>query len=231
MPDDIKQLVVGSVPYRIWRKFGKFIFGYSDVTIFVEGSDKRVKLGNSDLAYSFTDIKKAINPWIIESLLTGIADTEPTSVSVLLYGSQKSNRFSYPVVDNGKFFSSTKGCRENSTYERFSYREIGRTDSGIYILHTASSGGGSATFHDILLVEICQRDLIKDIATGKIERCLVLNAIGSMALGDRFFGEIDLSKDGTLSISGRHQESKREHVIMINDFTSQAGAVSEPVGQ
>ena len=193
------------VPARKWRQLGKFIFGFTDVTIFVNSSDKRVKIGDSDLAYSFPDAKKAVNPWIIESLLTCVADTEPTSVSVLLYGSQKANKFSMPVEADGEIFTSTRGRAS------FSYRKVGRTDSGLYILHTTSNGGGSGVSHDILLLEICHKDLVKDIADGTTEQCLVLNAIGSMGLGDRFSGEVRMEEDDTLLISGWSKGQKRGH--------------------
>lgn len=158
----------------------------------------------SDLSKSWKHLKYSffreefINPLIINDLIGWLSDTGQQIVSVNIDKSNKSNRYFGEIetktIDGGVVIEATDG------EESFTYHYIGTSNSGIHILHTTYSGGGSGVFHTIALVTIEQDSGInfENDTLIKTSR-LLLRIIGSIGIGDRYGGKISY-KNNILSI-------------------------------
>lgn len=151
----------------------------------------------TDLRFSFTDIKFAVHPFIIESLTTQLCDSKPVHLSVLLEGARKANAFYDDEVKKcGDFICSERdGCL-------FGYKFIGCVENTVLVLQTVLNGGGSGSFYRLLFCSIIQRDVILDIYLGEMDKLMTLNLIGEMGLGDRFEGSVVL-EGNIVTVDGR----------------------------
>lgn len=147
--------------------------------------------------YSFIE-PEYINPKIIENLVGWLSDTGDQVVSINVTKSNKSNRYHGDVtVENTSGNPIVKAADGKVS---FAYQYIGHSFSGIHLLRTWDSGGGSDIFSSVVLITISNDNAIeyeKQKAT-KIER-FVVKKVGVLPLGDRYKGEIKY-RFGILSI-------------------------------
>jgi hypothetical protein len=160
---------------------------------------RRGVIGNlSESKYSFIR-EEWINPLIISDLIGWLSDSGNEVIAIDIVGANKSNRY---FADNISVDNQEPLPRVTATHgeESFSYRYIGRSLSGVHLLRTWSSGGGTGVFGSIILVTLSE-DMSLYIAPdgAKRSRRLVLKKIASLALGDRYTGKI-FYKWGILSI-------------------------------
>jgi hypothetical protein len=165
-----------------------------------------------------------IHPKIIQDLTTWLSDNGDQVVAINLLESQHSNRYYGEVqlrqIPGGPpYVYVTETVEGSDRREEFGYRYVGKTKSGIHVLHTSGSGGGSAVFETLMLVTFeCDKGIALDednvcrdtlsIRSGG-ERILV-KKLGEIALGDRWDGELRVNgneafvgKDrGWFSVSG-----------------------------
>ena len=160
-----------------------------------------------ELTYSFTQAP-FINPKIINDLGTSLADEGDQVVAVNLTDSETSNRYfcdlkiaktgnRYPYV-----YSQDPPESAGETPAEFGYRYVGRTASGVDVLFTSESGGGSGVFEGLMLVRISEERTGPTLepADGRAQtmtfgkKRLVLRKLGEIVLGDRW--------DGILAVSG-----------------------------
>ena len=160
-----------------------------------------------------------VHPKIIDDLTGQLSDTGDQVVAINLLDSQNSNRYfgefivnqeeysrgrswpwviSFDGVDNGK-----SGYGSTPFY---AYRYLGATKSGIDVLHTKFSGGGSAVFHNVILISVKwdagveYSDMRVSNASHKAanpefrERELIW-LVGRISLGDRWEGNLDVEGD------------------------------------
>src|SRR6185369_1723357 len=116
--------------------------------------------------------------------------------------SQGSNRYSgdiktraLPKTRNPYVYATPDDATDGS---EFGYRYIGRTTSGIDVLLTMESGGGSGTFENLMLVKVEEEASGGSVraAADKTEvmtfkqRRVGLRKLGEIGLGDRWQGEL-----------------------------------------
>jgi hypothetical protein len=155
----------------------------------------------------FFDKEPFVHPKIIEDLCTWVSDEGEQVVAVNLLESMDTNRYFGDVKISGKdkpfiFYENTEECEKDPCpfgAPSFGYRLIGTTSSGIIVLFTEWSGGGSGRFRNLLLVSL-EKDkglsfnTSKNTLTLDRERC-VLKRLGEIHLGDRYEGDITLEGD------------------------------------
>lgn len=168
--------------------------------------------------FSF-DRKPFVSPKIVEDLTTWESDTGEQVVAVNLSGSAHANRYFADVqVSKSKppfvYYEDSEKCEDDvcrSNPPRFGYRLVGKTTSGIYILFTEWSGGGSGRFRELLLVTVEPDKGLANYAPGlhvlRLTRDRwVIKKLGYIPLGDRYEGSIAV-KGNTLRI-GKDDYSK-----------------------
>tara|TARA_B100000446_G_C10497948_1_gene322021 strand:- start:457 stop:1134 length:678 start_codon:yes stop_codon:yes gene_type:complete len=148
--------------------------------------------------YSFIN-PEFINPQILNDLSGWLSDTGDQIVSINISESNDSNRYhgdvtaeetdGYPIVNS----SAEEGW--------VSYKYIGRSFSGVHIVQTWSNDGGSGVFTNILLVTLSSDSTLESngVSYSKKSR-YVIKLVGSLALGDRYQGQVKY-RFGVLSIS------------------------------
>lgn len=157
---------------------------------------------SSDTRYFF-DKEPYIHPKIIEDLSTWISDGGEQVVAINLPGSMGTNRYSGVVkTKSGKnaslvYYEQTDECEKEACPfgpALFGYRLAGKTSSGVYVLVTQSSGGGSGIFKSLLFVTL-QDDTGLSLDEGNMElhftrQRRIIRRLAEMPLGDRYAGEI-----------------------------------------
>jgi len=166
--------------------------------------------------YSFIE-PEYINPKIIEDLVGLLSDTGDQVVSINVAKSNKSNRYFGDVTVEKT--SSNPIVKATDGEVSFAYQYIGHSFSGVHLLRTWDSGGGSGIFCSVVLLTISNDDAIeleRQKAT-KIER-FVVKKVGLLPLGDRYEGEIKY-RFGILTIpacSGQASlRNKKQRLLVV----------------
>ncbi len=148
--------------------------------------------------YSFSHAPY-VSPWVIEQLTPLWPSAERKEVaSILLWRPGdyvwKNDQTSFEY----NYFEEEPSCS-------FSYYCVGKSESGIYVLHTSSSGGGTGIFKGLVFVVIEKStDVVYDedekgYSTHEYKESILIKKIGEFYLGDRWFGKIEI-KGNTLLI-------------------------------
>lgn len=142
----------------------------------------------SSCKYSFSE-SEYVNPKIFDDLLGWFSDSGDQVVSVNLAASNKSNRYFGKIsVEKTSRHPIVRNVSDDGWV---SYRYIGHSYSGVHLVQTWRSGGGSGVFCDIALVTISRDKCIEFSSSNsrKVDR-LVIKIIGSVPLGDRYESEV-----------------------------------------
>ncbi len=145
-----------------------------------------------------------VHPKIIQDLTTWLSDLGDQVVAINLIESQKSNRYHGDVLVR-EIPGEAPFVYVQEQDGRFDYQYVGTTDSGVHVLLTLYSGGGSGIFTDLLFVTLerdqgLDCDLDRQIIQSGRER-LLIRKLGAMGLGDRWSG--DLRVDGNRLFVGK----------------------------
>jgi uncharacterized protein len=149
-----------------------------------------------------------ISPRIINDLSTWISDQGEQVVAINLTDSQGSNRYFGDVETRrdgaGTYVGyRTPGDEPGERDAEFGYTHVGRTASGIDVLRTRDSGGGTGVFEYLLLVKLERSETGGEIKwtggksgtfTFKKPR-LLIRKLGEVGLGDRWEGDIKITGD------------------------------------
>ena len=122
-------------------------------------------------------------------------------VAINVLQSQDSNRYFGDVqarkIDGQNpyvYLETTTVSDGETNRQEFGYEYVGMTKSGIHVLYTSGSGGGSGVFKNLLLLAFeydngISCDLDKKTIQPTRKR-LLLKKLGEIALGDRWDGEL-----------------------------------------
>jgi len=148
--------------------------------------------------YSFIN-SEFINPKILGDLSGWISDTGDQIVSINISESNKSNRYYGDIsVDESDGYPLVNSSHEEGWV---SYQYIGSSFSGVHIIQTWSSGGGSGVFTNILLVTLSSDSSLESNGVSYTKKSrFVIKLVGSLPLGDRYQGKIKY-RYGLLAIS------------------------------
>lgn len=147
-----------------------------------------------------------VHPRLVEELVTPVSDGGDQIVSLDIDSSEGSDRFCCDEADGTSYLRVTEGAYDNQ-YHGFFYRTVGRTDSGVYVIHTGSHDGGSGSWHDLIFVVIENDPGFKvDLEAGTAELTRprrVMRKLGQTFLGDRWKGQLKIDGN-TLYIGKDH---------------------------
>lgn len=85
----------------------------------------------------------------------------------------------------------------------FEYRHVGVSRSGIHVLETRESGGGTGVFMDLLFVRLT----VDALVGGERRQRVILTRLGGFVLGDRDDGVVRLDGDRLTIGRSRHRRS------------------------
>jgi hypothetical protein len=164
----------------------------------------------------FFDREPFIHPRIVEELKGYMSDSDHTIVSVDLLEANDSNRFfrdfTVEDIDGVPLVGySTPPEHEFEKPTFFDYRPVAVTPSGTFIVWTRDGGGGSGVFHNLLFFSLQQDMGIRQhYYEVKVKQRVLLKILGSVSLGDRYYGKVMYS-NGVLDIGGVPKQEYEPH--------------------
>ena len=167
----------------------------------------------AEVRRAFTINGKPIPPEIFRDFGDGnLADSGPIWVTVDIKAATGSNLYFDDIKQNGHWISQKKTNTKAGTEEETGYSYYGTTENGLLIALASYSGGGSGDFITLHILDIAAASAFD--LDGKIYERINLTNIRSIALGDRWDGEIRIEKDairvvtvrkGPADDSGKHK--------------------------
>lgn len=153
------------------------------------GSAVRSNAGSPLLRDGFTYRGEPIHPKLVEEFESWLSDDRPPStVMVDVAAAFGSNEYSEAVE------ASERGLlRYASGAAWYGYEHLGQMADGTHVLRTASSGGGSGIFHNLLFVRL--REDEARTPTGHRYGRVLMEVVGHFVLGDRDDGTVELLGD------------------------------------
>jgi hypothetical protein len=171
----------------------------------------------TEVRRTFTIDGKPIPPEIFRDFGDGdLADTGPIWVTVDVKASIGSNLYFDDVKQDGRWVNQRKTNSKGEMLEETGYAYYGATENGLLIVLASYSGGGSGDFISLHILDIASSrgfDL-----EGKVYERINLTNIGSIALGDRWDGEIAIEKNTvrvTTTRSGPADDSGKRRTTTI----------------
>ena len=157
-----------------------------------KSADKSATAQVSEVRKSFTLNGHIIPPGIFRDFGDGnLADSDSIWVTVDLAAAVGSNFYYDPIREYGAWKIQKKQRLQTDTPEETAYSFKGATANGLVVVVASYNGGGSGTFHTL---HIC--DVVPAMAfdsDGKRTRRINLTNLRSVALGDRWDGEVKIS--------------------------------------
>ena len=140
-----------------------------------------------------------IHPKLVEEFESWISDDRPpTTVVVDVAAAFGANEYSEAVQ-----LSERGLVRYESAEGWYGYEHLGQMKDGTHVLRTASSGGGSGVFQNLLFAQ-----LSKDEARtpeGKRHGRVLMEVVGRFVLGDRDNGAIEILGDRVVVGASRYR--------------------------
>lgn len=134
-----------------------------------------------------------INPKIVEEMQGPFADSGPQIISINVHNANISNQFFSEVrVRTTKTMPYVYYQEQD---KEFGYSLVGITTTGIHIVHTQGTQGGSGVFHTLLFFIYTDTDSIAFGLEVIPSITPTLTLIGSLPLGDRFAGTVTFADD------------------------------------
>ena len=179
-----------------------------------ERSDSVAKELLKEAEANFTLNGKPIHPGCVQEFEVSLADSPPPIVKAVDVAScVSSNKFymPYSVGENG--YISYENAEPSGEKEYFAYKYIGRASSGIHILDTKYSGGGTLVAMTIYLIRFDLGKYAKFENTNQLpsENRLIMKGVGQIIRGDRDSGLVELNGDKL--ILGKSQYRDKRVVI------------------
>lgn len=150
------------------------------------------------LRYSFVR-EEYIHPLIVRELIGWISDPGETVVAVDLAQANRSNQFFGDFSVRRNDYGLWVEWRKDREF--FAYSHVATSPSGVHMVESHDCLGGSGVFGRISFLAFdCDRSLHEQASRTLFTReRILLKTLGSVALGDRYAGEIKYS-DGLLVI-------------------------------
>jgi len=148
----------------------------------------------AELHKSFTLRGKPIPPEIFRDFGDGnLADSAPIWTSVDLDAAVGSNQYFDPIRRNGAWVLQGRAAGAGREAEETAYRYIGATKNGLLVVVASYNGGGTGVFHTLHILDLAPARAFDD--EGAIVTRIALTNLRSVALGDRWDGDVTIAGD------------------------------------
>ena len=160
----------------------------------------------------FTVDGRAIHPGCIWELGASIADPLPRIAAIDVKGIDRSNKYANSTIARGQDWVELRDADVLGTNAFFRYKPLGTLSNGTWALRTEECTGGTGVFMNVLLVRL-ERDRVYDH-----DRCrwrIVLKAVGSIGLGDRDDGTVELKGDAIILSKSKYRDEPRSITVPL----------------
>lgn len=160
---------------------------------------------------------KPIPPEVFRDFGDGdLADSGPIWVTVDIKAATGSNLYFDDIKQNGRWFNQKKANPKADAEEETGYSYYGSTANGLLVILASYSGGGSGNFVTLHILDVAAARAFD--FEGKIYDRINLTNVRSVALGDRWDGEIRIDKNAIRVITKRKgpadDSGKRETITI-----------------
>jgi hypothetical protein len=156
----------------------------------------------AEVRRSFTVHGKPIPPEIFRDFGDGdLADSGPIWVTVDIKAATGSNLYFEDIKQDGRWVSQKKAATKTDPEQETGYSYYGATANGLLVVLASYSGGGSGNFITLHLLDIAAARAFD--GDGKVYDRVNLTNVRSIALGDRWNGEIRVEKNSIRVITTR----------------------------
>jgi hypothetical protein len=146
----------------------------------------------AEVRRAFTLNGQVIPPEIFRDFGDGnLADSDSIWITVDLAAAVGSNLYYDPIRQYGDWKIQKKQRHEADTPEETAYSFKGSTANGLLVVVASYNGGGSGTFHTLHILDVARAAGFDN--EGKRYPRVNLTNIRSVALGDRWEGEVKIS--------------------------------------
>ncbi len=148
-----------------------------------------------DILHDFTYQLKPVHPGCVREFDVSMADSPPPIVrSVDVRACVTSNEFYMPFNTGEDGYISYGYDLDEGGKGSFAYKYLGKSDSGLFVLATRSSTGGTMVAESIFLIKDSFKNYWSfDNENNKTQdRRLIITCIGQITLGDRDSGKVTL---------------------------------------
>ena len=147
-----------------------------------------------EIRQSFTLRGKPIPPEIFRDFGDGnLADGAPIWTAVDLDAAVGSNQYFDSVRANGAWVVQGRTAGNGRDAEESAYRYIGATKNGLLIAVATYNGGGTGVFTTLHILDLAATRAFDD--EGKTYTRITLSSLRSVALGDRWDGDVTIAGD------------------------------------
>jgi hypothetical protein len=156
----------------------------------------------SEVRRAFTLHGKPIPPEIFRNFGDGdLADSGSIWVTVDIEAAIGSNLYGDDIKTEGKWLSQKRANQSLNGSEETSYNFIGATDNGLLAVLATYNGGGSGTFYTLHILDVAVARAFD--GEGKRYRRINLTVLRSVAIGDRWDGEVSIAHNAVRIVTTR----------------------------
>jgi hypothetical protein len=156
----------------------------------------------AEVRRTFTLHGKLIPPEVFRDFGDGdLADSGSIWVTVDIEAAIGSNLYADDIKQERSWIVQTKTRQTTGDGEETAYKFVGSTDNGLVIAIASYNGGGSGTFYTLHILDIAAARAFD--FDGKVYQRINLTSVRSIALGDRWDGDVTLSKNAIRIVTTR----------------------------
>lgn len=170
-----------------------------------------------DALENFSFEGKPVHPGCVREFDVALSDSPPPIVrAVDIKACVTSNEFYMPFKTREDGYIGYEYDLGDGEKGSFSYKYLGKSDSGIHVLDTRSSGGGTMVAESVFLIKSDTRDYwdFDNQYNKTSKKRLIMICTGQITIGDRDRGTIDLS--GNQLILGPSQYRDKAEAIDLD---------------
>jgi|GEM_PF-891372 len=152
---------------------------------------------------------KPIHPGCVREFEVALADSPPPIVSAVdVKACVTSNEFYMPFTNDDQGYIGYEYDLGDGEKGNFSYKFLGKSDGGIYVLKTRSRGGGTMVAESLFLIKDSFENYwdLDDGNKKTQDRRLIIACIGQITLGDRDGGKVSLKGDHLILGPSQYRE-------------------------
>ena len=156
----------------------------------------------TEVRRAFTIHGKPIPPEIFRDFGDGdLADSGSIWVTVDLEAATGSNLYADDIKQDNGWVTQRKANQSINGAEQTDYKYIGATANGLLVVIASYRGGGSGTFYTLHIMDVGAAKAFD--LDGKLYDRINLTSLRSMALGDRWAGDVSISGNAVRIVTTR----------------------------
>jgi hypothetical protein len=162
-----------------------------------------------DILHDFSYQLKPVHPGCVKEFDVSLADSPPPIVrAVDIRACVTSNELFMPFKTGDDGYIGYEYDLGDGEKGSFAYKYLGKSESGIFVLATRSSGGGTMVAESLFLIKDSFENYWDFDNENKktLDRRLIMTCVGQITLGDRDTGKVSLEGNRLILSPSQYRE-------------------------